>query len=141
MRFPYRRYDVKPSAERPEATAIYRPVIPIRVFGPEGQLSLFGLLDTGADATVLPAFVAQRLGVHLQPQQASYRAVGGSVVAVSFGTIELEVRQSDEAHRWSAQVGFLDERTVAVLGHAGFLERFDATFRAARREVILEIIK
>ncbi len=86
MRFPYRAYDVQRSPARPSPTKLYRPVIPIRVVGASADAVLFGLVDTGADETVLPRFLVHQLGIDADPRHASpFRGVGGHVVQVSFG--------------------------------------------------------
>ena len=44
-----------------------------------------------------------------------------------------------EAYQWTAVVGFVDGATLPrpLLGHAGFLQFFDAEFRGADLEVLL----
>jgi len=138
VRFPYRRYHVQETSARPQLVTIYRPVIPVRVLGPRGDAFIFGLLDSGADTTVLPGFLVDRIGVDLEPQTGRFRGVGGQVVTVSFGTVDLELHQGNESYRWPARVGFLDVRTVAVLGRAALLEYFDVTFLGADNAVTLE---
>ena len=110
----------------------------MRVVGPRGDALIFGLLDSGADTTVLPGFLVDRIGVDLEPQTGRFRGVGGHVVTVSFGTVDLELQWGNESYRWPARVGFLDVRTVAVLGRTALLEYFDATFLGADNAVTLE---
>lgn len=44
-----------------------------------------------------------------------------------------------EAYEWNATVGFLSTRlNYQLLGHAGFLQFFDAEFQGADRQVVLK---
>ena len=139
MKFPYRAYDVQPSAARPSVTAVYRPVIPVRVIGVSNDAVFFGLVDTGADETVLPAFLATQLGVDVDRHETTpFRGIGGQVVHVSHGTVTLEVGKGRGAIRWEARCGFLDGPAVAILGQQGFLERFTATFSSEHKELTLK---
>lgn len=142
MIFPYRAYDVEPTPSRPRTSVIYRPVIPIRLIGLAGDAVVLGLLDTGADETVLPAFLIKQLGIDVKPnRQATFRGVGGQLVTITFGTVAVEVSQGTASHRWETACGFLDRPTSAILGHRAFLENFAVTFEGQRREVSLQLRK
>jgi hypothetical protein len=103
-----------------------------------GELGLFGLLDTGADETVLPAFLIERIGVDLDPgAEAQFRGVGGQTVTVTYGRVQIEVGRGHQSYQWSAMLAFLQGSNMAILGHAGFLQYFTATFNGHRRHVTL----
>lgn len=138
MRFPYLRYERAATSAGIAASAVYRPVVPCRLRGATGEISLFGLVDTGSDTTLLPLFVAERIGVTLDEETGKYRGVGGQVVTVSYGVVQLEIDDGAESLAWSARVAFLDNRTTALLGQSGFLEKFDATFFGADRQLELK---
>jgi len=53
VNFPFGQYEVAPSTAEPDLTVVFRPVIPVRVIGPASAAVIYGLLDTGADQTVL----------------------------------------------------------------------------------------
>lgn len=138
MKFSYRPYQVQSTPSADEPTTIYRPVVPFRVHGPLGNAGLMGLLDTGADATLLPAFLVDQLGIVVdRTRKARFRGVGNQVVAVSYGEVEIEIIGKRRSHRWTTLVGFLEGRSTAILGHTGFLERFKATFDSLSNEVRL----
>ena len=138
MRFPYIPFSVAPTPSHPDSTVTYRPYIPIRVVGPRGSARLDGLLDTGADETVLPRSITEVLGIDLDVgAQARFRGVGGQIVVVTYGRVELEVGTKSRWFRWPATVAFLDGRESAILGHSGFLEHFTASFSGQRRLVTL----
>lgn len=127
-----------PAPGRTEASTIYRPFVPIRVAGTAGSLALYALLDTGADETVLPGHLIPQIGVQIDTgTTARFRGVGGHLVTVSFGRIELAIGQGARAHRWPVTAAFLEGSGLAILGHAGFLQYFTATFNGRRRHVTL----
>jgi hypothetical protein len=104
-------------------------VIPVRVNGPNCDDDLDALVDTGADDILLPDYL---IGVVVVPgDQTVILGIGGSVV-VRYGTVDLEL----PGYGWSARVGF-HPGVRAVLGHAGFLEYFTATFNGRRRDLTL----
>jgi predicted aspartyl protease len=120
---------VAPTPAQPGVTVIHRPIIPIRVIGSTGDASVLALLDTGADETLLPAFLIPQIGAVINlAETALFRGVGGQLVTVSYGTVELELRKGRTRHRWTAKVGFLDGHNEAILGHVGFFQYFTATF-------------
>ena len=60
------------------------------------------------------------------------RGVGGQVVTARYAQVDLALEYAGGFCRWSAKVGFLEGRDVAILGYAGFLEHFRVTFDSAR---------
>lgn len=138
MIFPYRAYEVQPTPSKPSATTIYRPVIPFLVSGPTSNATLFGLVDTGADETILPGFLRAELGLEGETTRtAQFRGVGGQLVTVSFGKVTFGIESGRDSYQWNATVGFLSGPTVAILGQRGFLEHFTAAFSGERREIRL----
>ncbi len=137
MTFPYRAYEVLPTPSIPNGI-LHRPVIPVRVSGPAGDQVILGLVDTGSDVSVLPAFLLDLLGVQTSGEQGHFRGVGGQFVTALYAEVGLALDHGDGLCRWSAKIGFLDGHDVAILGHAGFLEYFDATFKTARRRLTLK---
>jgi hypothetical protein len=118
----------------------HRPVVPFRVIGPGNFLVRDGLLDTGADETVMEDWMAGYLGIDLtQAPEEPVNLVGRpGTIACRYATVELLITDVRETYRWSALVGFVPLRLqYQLLGNAGFLEYFEAEFRGADREVVL----
>ena len=64
------------------------------------------------------------------------RQAGGVWLRYRYAPVRLHLSDGRETYQWGAIVGFLDVPTKrALLGHAGFLEFFDAFLYGARREV------
>ncbi len=140
MRFPYRAYRVHGGPAGPEEQL--RPIIPVRAIGLSGDSILYGLLDTGAEMTLLDESFLERLDVHIGPDDwVGIFGVTGRRVEVPYGTIDfsLATPRSPAPCRWRAKVGFV-RRPVgqgAIFGYEGFLEHFSASFHGPRKFVTL----
>ena len=138
MIFPYHHYEVRPIPGQNEGL-IYRPMVPIHVSGPLGTQIIMGLVDTGSDVTVLPSFLLPLIGAAgIDAPEAEFRGVGGQTVTARYSRVELSLHHGDRIYRWPTEVGFLDGRDVAILGHTGFLEHFNATFNSERHQLTLK---
>lgn len=110
-----------------------RPEIPITIRGPKGAMSLVGLVDTGSDNTVFPKSAADYLGIPISAMTVpTATAFGGQPIPLLFGEAVLRLQADEESLAWHTHVNFFDfdtaEEEVVILGHAGFLEFFTATF-------------
>lgn len=142
MRIPYKDFPVRnpiPSLggrmERP------RPVIFITMLGPLGTYVEGALLDTGADDTLFPETVAGKLGIDLANAPIATGAGFGMLVStVRYAEVTLRITDGVEQREWKAWVGFTSAKLrQPLLGYAGFLQFFTATFRGDLQEVELEI--
>ncbi len=119
-----------------------RPVIFVAVIGPNGTAVEKGLLDIGADDTVFSDTVASHIGIDLSQAPTGGASGVGPMAAVVLRYAEVVLRISDgkEHREWPARVGF----TAAplhrpLLGFAGFLQFFTATFHGDREEAELGV--
>ena len=139
MNFPYAAYEVEPTPSQPEESIIYRPIIPFRLTGSAGAAVFYGLLDTGADETLLPRAMAELVDVAVDLSPATTMLSASGEVEVVYGQVTLEVGRGRGRYRWQGTVGIVDQPwEEAVLGHAGFLRYFDVTFFGERREARLK---
>ncbi|MFO0842249.1 MAG: aspartyl protease family protein [Gemmataceae bacterium] len=119
-----------------------RPIIPISLIGPLQTRIVRGLLDTGADDTVFSEQVARAIGIDLtNAPEAEFGGVGGTAVArVRYAQVTLRLATNTEQREWVATAGFTNAPLrFALLGFAGALQFFTATFRGDREEVDLQI--
>jgi hypothetical protein len=120
-----------------------RPEIPVTIVGPAGELSLIGLVDTGSDNTIFPHSVADLLQISTSLLEgAGATAFGGQRVELQIGDAVLRLHADDGDCAWKSQVCFYDfpstEDDVVILGHAGFLDYFTATFDG--KEAVLTLL-
>lgn len=136
MTFRYQQYPV-PAIGAPGTVLIDRPSIPIRLIGPGGDALVFGLLDTGADNTLIPASLQRPPGLYISPgMSGSIGGIGGPTIIAHFVTIDLAIGRGRVVHRWSAMVGLYPGSKV-ILGQFGVLEHFVAGFNHRRRVATL----
>jgi hypothetical protein len=132
MNFPYRSY-ISDAPDGDGFIELLRPVVKVSVAGPAASANCIGLVDTGADHTILPKSLAEELGIAIQPAAGAPASVfGGQPVQLWFGDAKLSIFESDEIISWAATVFFYDstksENEMVILGHTGFLDYFTATF-------------
>jgi len=66
--------------------------------------------------------------------------VGGALLSVRYAQVTLRLTDGQELREWPARVGFAPfASNRALLGFAGFLQFFEATFRGDREEVELTV--
>ena len=119
----------------------YRPVLAVRLSGPQASMAFDGMLDTGADEVVFQERTAQAIGLDLSNAEERQLSLVGrpAPVRCRYASVELQITDGlRETYRWTAMVGFAATRLqYNLLGHVGFLEFFDAEFRGADHEVVL----
>jgi hypothetical protein len=119
----------------------WRPLVPVTVIGPGGQLRDFGraVVDPAADDTVFPLDTAWRIGVRLRPDTGHRVRWRGQLHPLRFGDVELLLTDNASVWRWPAVVGFSPAPLrYPILGQAGCLHFMDTRFLGADRWVDLE---
>ena len=116
-----------------------RPMTSVELIGPARTLDVPCLVDTGADDTVFPEALAAAAGLDLTGAlEVHAGGVGGRKQRVRFVDARLRLFDGQTAHEWPATVGFTSALSShALLGFAGCLEYFTATFDGERRVVEL----
>lgn len=98
MKFPYKRYTVASSTGSGDEE-IYRPMAPLRVFGPLSDAYLWALLDTGADETVLPRSIGDAIGLTFgKPPAWTVGGIGGQAINVHSADVTMKITD------WGADV-------------------------------------
>ena len=118
-----------------------RPMMPVQFARPGSPVTRTSILDTGADDTVLPDWIAVALGLDLTgAEERPIGMVGRTPMRCRYVPVEIQISDGvRETYRWTAVVGFVFAAALLrpLLGHAGFLQYFDAEFRGADHEVLL----
>jgi hypothetical protein len=118
-----------------------RPIIGVTIVGPAGSLAQDGLLDTGGDDTLFSEDIADLLGIDLSNAPGgTIGGIGANSFPVRYAKATLRIADNLEQREWQAWVCFGPiKRRYALLGYAGFLEYFTATFHGDREEVELTV--
>ena len=117
------------------------PLITVTLVGPTGTAVRAALLDTGATDTVFPESIAATAGIDLSAAPAGEASgVGRVAVRIRYAEVTLRLTDGLEYRQWPARVGFTSAPLHwPLLGFAGCLQFFDATFRGGLEEVELMV--
>ena len=144
LQFPYQPVPLvgtPPPSLPPTATVRWRPFAPVTIIGPTGVSRRFqrALVDPGADDTVFPLELVDRLRMVLRPDTGQKLRWRGEVYQLRYGDAELELADGDTLYRWTTVVCFSRAPIpYRILGYAGCLEFFNVTFRGADQTVEIE---
>lgn len=133
MKFAYQCYEI-PASPLDQSVELFRPEIPLRLIGETGEIRVFGLLDTGADAVVIGRELAQCIGVQIDELVSwEVRGFGDRAHAAFLGHVDVELISGSQSACWRmpvSVVGFGDEsdEEMVLLGQTGFLQYFDVRF-------------
>ncbi|MHB1422395.1 MAG: aspartyl protease family protein [Gemmataceae bacterium] len=117
-----------------------RPLIVVSLLGVSKTIVTDGLLDTGADDTVFPEHLAAPLGIDLSNAPSGYiRTATLMRVAVRYARVRLRITDGVERREWPAWVDFSPSIQRPLLGFAGFLQFFSATFHGDREKIELTV--
>lgn len=109
---------------------IYRPLAKVSFQSPKLKTwtDVWMVVDTGADFTILPQYVAKELSIDLEKEcdKEETSGVGGEQVIYVYKT---KIQVSIGNLKRTIPIAFFDSNEVpALLGRLGFLETFDTEF-------------
>ncbi|MBX3438806.1 MAG: retropepsin-like domain-containing protein [Planctomycetaceae bacterium] len=91
MRYEYRTSLVL-SPDDGEVALPVRPIVFLRIHGPEGSERHAALVDSGADHCLLPRSIATRIGIEVQPCLGpTSEGISGRLSGEAFADVELEL--------------------------------------------------
>jgi hypothetical protein len=116
-------------------------MVHVTAIGPAATVVREALLDTGSDDTIFREIDAARLGIDLSNAPAAIMGgVGSPPYPVRYAPVSLRLTDGLVYREWPALVGFTPVRLNRVLlGFAGCLQFFSATFHGDREEVELAV--
>ncbi len=128
--------------ERPDGRIVKSPSIPVTLVGKGAQYDAIGLLDSGADISLMPKDLAILLGLDIENKSADEsRGIGGRVRTIrTVVPIVVEAKRGHEKHHLSLPINVLldGEAPPLLLGRAGFFDRFIITFDEAAQKITLK---
>lgn len=136
MRFPFRQIpDPVGTGVRP------RPIVDVVVEGLELAPQAC-LLDSGASAVRMGAYVAELAGLDLTDAPRTTIAVGGALVSGRMMEVALEVSDGRSSYQWTAPVWFCEpwRPSFGLLGLTGFFDHFEVTMAAYEEWLTLKPI-
>ena len=136
LKFEYTKYPATPPEVRP-AKFVYRPVIPVRLSWGRKTTEFDALIDSGADQTTFPGWIAEGLGYNLHKgQKRIFMGIGGSVLAYRH-----KIQIILNGNRFTVDAFFShdwDDMPFGLLGQESFFSRFDVSFNYRDKTIILK---
>lgn len=133
MRFQYSEY------LRPDGTKLFRPMVPILLKNKSQFIQTRGLIDSGADFTILPIEIAGALDIKLDPKKkTTFYGAGSNPFTVYHSPVSIKHMLRQGGFRtisWKAKVVFAEKQEIILLGQKGFLEKLKITLDGKRKEV------
>lgn len=120
---------------------VSNPLIVIQVLTQQGYQRFIFLIDSGADCTMVPRYMARLVGINLGSQPDTLiRGVEATRRGLRAYKGELKVRLGGEEFSLRCLITESDN-TPLVLGRLDFFSKFNVTFDSTKEEVILEKIQ
>jgi hypothetical protein len=118
-----------------------RPLLTVTLLSPTRAYPEVALLDTGADDTIFPERLAAKLGLDLSNAPVGEASgISTGPAQLRYARVALRLAAPGERREWEAWVGFTSiPLKYPLLGFAGFLQYFTATFHGDREEVELTV--
>lgn len=119
---------------------IYRPVAKVSFKSPSQDLwtDTWMIVDTGADFTLLPQYIAKDLGISFKKDCKKQKTSGVGGQQTIYYLKKPIIAKIGEMERRIPLGFFENDEVPALLGRAGFLETFDVEFLKSRKVVFKE---
>lgn len=143
MRRPYTAWPLdKPNPELRGATKVWTPVLKVRISSKhQSTPTLPAVVDSGSPYCLFKADVATYLHLDLKsgPEGSLGGIIGGPVEPIYFHQVNIVIENNWTISVWA---GFMKKLSVAaILGRAGFFDRFFVTFDHSTSPPEVEINK
>jgi len=115
-------------------SVIHRPVALVHIYAKQLRIwiPVWGIVDTGADYTLLPKGYAQRLGIDLRKDCKVFKTTGVGGQQKSYILREGKIKIG--SFERTIPIGFLEKSDIPpLLGRQGLLETFELIFKDMRR--------
>jgi hypothetical protein len=139
MKFPYHRYDAKPSAAFPIRHSSLKPCILTVVHNkqhPEKLVQIWAMIDSGADVSIIPGEICDVLGLKLDNgKEEMISGINKETIQTFLHDIVLEIG----GWHFETQALFSkDETCFPVLGQLGFFDCFKVSLDYSKEEIELK---
>jgi len=128
--------------ERPDGRTVKSPSILVTLVGGGIHYGVVGLLDSGADVSVIPKDLADLLGLDLHDKPIDQsRGIGGRVRSIRTSMhVIVEAKRAHERFQLTIPVNVIldGEAPPLLLGRAGFFENFVITFDESNQRITLK---
>ncbi len=119
---------------------VHLPVIPITLVGKSETVEVMGLLDSGADYSLIPREIAEVVGMNLKKKPEPIGGIGGECNAIN-SNVRIKVQRGHEAYTFFVNayiIDALDDDFPVLIGRDGFFGQFKITFDESKRNISLK---
>jgi len=136
MKFPY----IKFPSFNPRQKWISRPYIPLKIIGQKGIWEGYGLIDSGADKSLLNIEIAEEIGLDLDESQfENFSGIEGGKLKAKITKIRIQITGFEEI---KIVAGFVDSTAVGViLGQEGFFDEYRIKFERDNGTIEITSVK
>ncbi len=115
---------------------ILKPLIPVRLIGPESSETVLMLLDSGADLSLIPYSIGEAIGLELDMNRRSeVQGVGEGSVPYVLSQVQMRIG----ARKVPVRIGWtLIEEVPLLLGRLDVFDHFAVEFRAFEDKILLK---
>ncbi|MDI6795046.1 MAG: retropepsin-like aspartic protease [bacterium] len=114
----------------------WEPFIPVILISPETTLKRYFLVDSGADMTLFPKGVGEKLGFKIREGE-EIKSISG--VSGSLPVVHRRIKLRIGEFEFDAPVAWaLEEEVPLLLGREVVFDKFDIEFRQAERKIIFK---
>ena len=108
------------------------PMVNVTLKAGRKEINIDCLVDSGASESLFSFDIADLLGIDLsQATPQEYLGIGNVAIQGYRSKIQMKLTGFD---KWIAfKAGFIEQNEMPLLGHSGFFENFEITFRASQR--------
>lgn len=131
MIIPYRKY------KDPDGNLVWLPIVSVRVKCNKMAVPIWGLLDSGADITLLSASFAQLFQIDLRKGKSTelFGVLEGSGFRAYLHQVNLSVKDLGSVDTVVAFTNSEKYPDHMILGRRGFFDHFTITFREYSKQV------
>ena len=118
-----------------------RPYIPVKIHFKHGTEEVYALLDSGADLTFIPLYIARQIGLQLKPKKMQkVFGVGGEVDCYNTqATLIFDMAEGEfSLTRVNVLVPDQDSFMYTLLGRDTIFPHYKITFDESKQNTILE---
>lgn len=138
-RFPYQR-------DAPRLREVLRPLVSVRLVGPDLSNAALALVDTGCDHILAAPWVVQDAGIDLRTMTHSIElGIGGHSVEARFVSAQMRLQHpdgdDDDYVEWDVEIGAVDSWHApwpVLLGQNNFMSRFTVSMHRAAGVLVVE---
>lgn len=123
----WRSYDYSLQSDTRRSGTIYRPLIPVTIFGFTASATISALVDSGSEATMFDAELANGLGIDISKHPTGVVSGVGGERAAFVAPVRIAIDRFGEA--FTCRAVFVQNLPIpGLLGQDDFFRNFDVRF-------------